>query len=165
MMKLTLKQTLFLLLTVSLLSCADESEDLTLKEIVHQKLIQSGWSVELYPRNNSEQTINTEDYKVTFHSDQKINLTNGSSTKGIWNLQYNSDIDHYDELNNEYIDYNDSIVWDDANEKELLLQVILSQKDFTQLTGYWTINSYDNNSIILENESYILKLQEKTNSN
>ncbi len=161
-MKLSLKHTLFVFLSILFSSCSDESEDLTLKEILNQKLLETSWSVELYSIDNLDENITSGDYKVTFSDDQQLKFTNGSTIEGRWGLVYDSSIEHYDELDTQYIDYSDSIVWDDAYEDQLLLQVILNEKNFAPLTGYWTVNSYDNNSINLQNDFYVLALHEIT---
>lgn len=156
---------MFVVLAMLFPSCSDESKDLTLKEVLNQKLLKSSWSVELYSVDDHDENITNGNYKVTFRDDQQLKLTNGTTSDGRWALVYDSSIIYYNELETQYIDYSDSIVWEDDYEDKLLLQVILNEKNLAPLTGYWIVNSYDNNSINLENETYVLELHEITYTN
>jgi len=139
-MKRTLKQSLILMLAISLMSmqCSSDDENnpndntAEIQNIVN--IAESGnWVVTYFFDTDSEETSNYTGYEFTFDSSGVLTASNGTNTyTGTWSVSDDSSND--DSSSNDDIDFNISFV---------------SPPDFEELSDDWDIISHTSTKIEL----------------
>lgn len=141
-----------------LFSCSSESETLTAKDILMERLQKGKWTIVKHKSVNYKPRL-SKDYEFSFVSSNRAVVNNAKDITGQWSMYFANEIIYLDDLDEPAPDNENVHLYEDLEEEHLYMVLSFNSTLLEPINGRWRISGYNSKRIHLSRGDYKFTLQ------